>query len=81
MSRITKKTLERTVLELALDVASESAAATNNALAHSDGVPSKGTLVEVTELDRRLWKAAIQLKSFKSRRPTKRTAKRRSGVR
>jgi len=68
MSRVTKKALEQTVLGLAIDVARE-----NEESFQGTALPSEGTLVAITKLDRRLWEAAQRLANFKKprRRPSR----------
>jgi len=64
MSRVTRRALEQTVVGLAIEVARESESSGPGA-----EFPAEGTLVTVTDIDLRLWRAALKLASFRTRRP------------
>lgn len=46
MARITRRSLEQTVLQCAIAAAAESAESVNDASAHTDGLPSENTLMK-----------------------------------
>lgn len=71
MPKVDLKTLQKDVIEAALDVWLETAV-------ECDGLPLEGSSIKVTEKDLRLWRAAKRLNDWKHRdraRPTKKVVK------
>ena len=61
MSKVTLRTLTNDVLDAAQAAAEES-------IEGNDKLPEAGTSIEVTDLDVRLWRAALRLAEWKAKR-------------